>query len=151
MLEDKPKDLPTAQAGGEPLKPFDRLVLERRATNAFTDEEVPDEYVDAILKLAAQAPSGYNFQPWRFIVVRDEANRKRLQAVAFNQPKIGGAPVVVIAVGMKEEWKETAGEVLREGAERGAGRPETVEQYKNSALGFISTMDAAVWVKPPHR
>jgi nitroreductase len=145
-MQDKPTNLPATQPGGEPLKPFTQVVVERRATNRFTPDEVPEETLNAILQLGLQAPSGYNLQPWRFIVVRDEANRARLQAAAFNQAKIGQAPVVVIAVGMKEEWKRTADEVFREGAERGAGSPATVEQYKQGALGFLSQMPMDVWV-----
>src|SRR5918998_1844426 len=126
MLADKPTDILGARPDGSPLKPINEVLLARRATNKFTDEEVPDEVLDAVLRLGAQAPSGYNFQPWRFVVVRDPENRRRLQQVAFNQPKVSQAPVVVIAVGMREEWKETAEEVLREGARRGAGKPEAV-------------------------
>lgn len=145
-MQDKPTNLPTIQATGEPLKPLTDTLLERRATNHFKNDPVPDEYLNAILQLAAQAPSGYNLQPWRFIVVRDEANRKRLQQVAFNQPKVAEAPVIIIAVGMKEEWKETADEVFKEGAQRGAGDPAQVEAYKQQAIGFISSMDLAMWV-----
>src|SRR5919202_266297 len=92
-------------------------------------------------------PSGYNLQPWRFIVVRDEENRKRLQKVAFNQPKVAEAPVVIICLGMKEEWKQTAPEVFREGAERGAGNPEAWEQAMQGALGFLTGMQhMPTWV-----
>jgi nitroreductase len=35
-----------------------------------------------ILEAARQAPSGENAQPWRFIVVKDEALRKKMGAVA---------------------------------------------------------------------
>lgn len=146
MLEEKPTELPSTRPDGAPLKPLTETILDRRATNNFTDEEVPDEYLDAILRLGAQAPSGYNFQPWRFVVVRDKENRQRLQQVAFGQPKVGQAPVVIIAVGMKEEWKETADEVLSEGARRGAGSPDKVEQAKQGAINFISSMDLAMWV-----
>ena len=145
-VEDKPTNLPTTRPDGGALKPLTETLLERRATNHFTDEEVPEEYLNAILRLAAQAPSGYNLQPWRFVVVRDAENRKRLQAAAFNQPKVAQAPVVIIAVGMKEEWKETADEVLREGAQRGAGNPDKVEQARQGAVQFISGMDAGLWV-----
>ncbi|HVF27391.1 MAG TPA: nitroreductase family protein, partial [Pyrinomonadaceae bacterium] len=145
-MQDKPQNFPTTQPNDSPLKPLTEAILERRATNQFTSEEVPEEYLNAILRFAAQAPSGYNFQPWRFVVVRDEANRQRLQGVAFNQAKIGQAPVVIIAVGMKDEWKVTADEVFREGAARGAGNKENVESYKQQAVGFVSSMDAAVWV-----
>ena len=146
MLEDKPTNLPDRQPGGESLKSFTQAVLDRRATTHFTNEAIPDEILDAILRLGGQAPSGYNFQPWRFIVVRDEENRKRLQKAAYNQPKVAEAPIIIIAVGMKEAWKETAGEVLREGAARGAGRPDGVDQYKQSALDFLSHMPMNVWV-----
>ena len=107
---------------------------------------MPEETLNAILRLGLQAPSGYNLQPWRFIVVRDEANRARLQAAAYNQAKVGQAPVVIIALGMKEEWKRLAEEVFREGAERGAGNPETWRKYMEGALGFLSHMPMDVWV-----
>ncbi len=147
MMQDKPTNLPARRPDGEPLKPITEVVLERRATSQFTDEEVPQEYLNAILRIGAQAPSGYNLQPWRFIVVRDAANRQRLQAVAFNQPKVGQAPVVVIALGMKEEWKRTADEVFREGAERGAGKVDQWQQYRDSAIGFLDGMQhMPTWV-----
>ncbi|MGH7979338.1 MAG: nitroreductase family protein, partial [Limisphaerales bacterium] len=52
------------------MKPLTGALLERRATTHFKPEPVPDEYLEAILGLGGQAPSGYNLQPWRFVVVR---------------------------------------------------------------------------------
>jgi nitroreductase len=146
-MQDKPTNVPTSQPNGEPLKPITQTILERRATNHFKPDEVPAEFLEAILKLAAQAPSGYNLQPWRFIVVRSEENRQRLQAVAFNQPKVAEAPVVVICIGMKEEWKERADEVFKEGAERGAGSPDAWQKAKEGAVGFLTNAQSMpVWV-----
>lgn len=145
-MEDKPRDFPVSRPDGSALKSLPDVLLERRATNHFRPDKVPDEYLSAILKLAMQAPSGYNLQPWRFIVVRDEANRRRLQQAAFNQAKISEAPVVVIALGMKEAWKERASEVFREGARRGTGKPESVETYQQGAINFLSHLPMDVWV-----
>ncbi|HEX8843251.1 MAG TPA: nitroreductase family protein [Pyrinomonadaceae bacterium] len=146
-MKDRPTNYPTARPGGEPLKPITQALLERRATMHFTDEEVPEEYLNAILRFGGQAPSGYNLQPWRFVVVRDALNRRRLQKVAYNQPKIAEAPVVIIFLGMKEEWKERAGEVFREGAERGAGKLDTWEQARDKAIeALTSTQKMDVWV-----
>src|SRR5437868_15477405 len=103
-MKDKPTNFPTTQPNGEPLKPITQVLLDRRATMHFTDEEVPEEYLNAILSLAVEAPSCYNLQPCRFVVVRDEENRKRLQSVAFNERNDAEAPVVIISLGMKEEW-----------------------------------------------
>lgn len=145
-VQDKPTSFPTTQPGGAPLKPITQILLDRRATSHFLPDPVPDEYLNAILRFGLQAPSGYNLQPWRFVVVRDAEDRKRLQKAAFNQPKVAEAPVVVIAVGMKEEWKARADEVFREGAVRGAGRRENVEPYKKSAFDFLATQRMDVWV-----
>jgi nitroreductase len=145
-MQDKPENYPTTQPEGEPLKPITEVLLNRRATNHFTDEEVPEEYLNAILKFGAQAPSGYNLQPWRFIVVRDAENRKRLQKVAYNQPKVAEAPVVIICLGMKEEWKERANEVFKEGAERGAGSLDTWEKYRDGAVTALSKAPMQTWV-----
>ncbi|HEY0379237.1 MAG TPA: nitroreductase family protein [Pyrinomonadaceae bacterium] len=141
-MQDRPTSFPTTQPDGEPLKPLTRVMLERRATAHFTDEEVPEEYLNAILALGCQAPSGYNLQPWRFIVVREASNRRRLQQVAFNQAKVTEAPVVIIALGMKEEWKERAGEVFREGARE----TEDWQRARDRAVKAVSGVPAGTWV-----
>jgi nitroreductase len=137
---------PTVQSDGAPAKPLLQVLLDRRATAHFEPDPVPDDYLNAILQFAGQAPSGYNLQPWRFIVIRDAENRKRLQQAAFNQAKIGEAPVVVIFVGMKHAWRDRADEVFREGAQRGAGNPANVDKYKQGAIDFLDTLPMDVWV-----
>lgn len=145
-MEDKPTHYPRHQDNGSPLKPLTQVLLDRRATNHFQSADVPKEFLNAILSLAAQAPSGYNLQPWRFVVVRDAENRKRLQQAAFGQPKIAEAPVVVIALGMKEDFKKRASEVFQEGARRGMGKPENSDKAMQGALDFVSTMPQDMWV-----
>lgn len=146
-MQDKPTSLPSTQPNGAELKSIIDVMLERRATVHFAPDPIPDEYLNAILSLAAQAPSGYNLQPWRFIVVRQEENKRRLQAVAYKQPKVLEAPVVIICLGMKEEWKARADEVFKEGAERGAGQLDGWQQARDGAVGFIShAPEMSVWV-----
>ncbi len=105
-----------------------------------------EELAAPSVELTAQAPSGYNLQPWRFIVVRDPQNRKRLQKAAMDQPKVGEAPVVIIAIGMKEETKTIIEDVLQEGAERGAGKPEAVAEMAAQARKFLDSFPMDVWV-----
>ncbi|HVF49025.1 MAG TPA: nitroreductase family protein [Pyrinomonadaceae bacterium] len=146
-MQDQPTNFPTTQTDGRPLKSLPEAILERRATIHFRPgEEVPDEYLRAILQFGTQAPSGYNLQPWRFVVVRDAENRRRLQQVAFGQPKVAEAPVVIIAFGMREEWKQNADEVFQEGIRRGAGDASKVEEAKQGAIGFVSSMSPEMWL-----
>lgn len=147
MMSEKPSNFPATQPDGAPLKPITQVLLDRRATMRFkTGETMPDEYLDAILSFGAQAPSGYNIQPWRFIVVRDEDNRKRLRRAAMNQAKVAEAPVVIIAVGVKSDLEQRADNVLREGARRGAGKFEEVESARQGAMKFLSTIPLNVWL-----
>jgi nitroreductase len=143
-MQDQPTDLPTTGFDGRPLKPITQVVLERRATSHFRPDPVPEAILDAILHAGLQAPSGYNLQPWRFIVVREEENRKRLQGVAFKQAKVAEAPVVIIACGLKEQWKEWADEVFQEGVRRGAGKGDPAKQ-KQGAFDFLSGLRMDVW------
>jgi len=76
-----------------------QAINERRAARAFTSEPISDVTLEAILRLGTQAPSGFNLQPWRFIVVRNPDNKAKLQECAFNQRQVGEAPVVLICCG----------------------------------------------------
>jgi nitroreductase len=58
-----------------------KAILDRRSVREFTPEPVSDEDLDKILEAARQAPSGENAQPWRFIIVKDEALRKKMGAI----------------------------------------------------------------------
>lgn len=88
------------------LKPLDQVVHTRRATDKFDSAPVPDSDLKKILEAGQHAPSGYNLQPWRFIVVRDAAQRKALRGAAFNQPKVEEAPVVIVAVAALKAWQQ---------------------------------------------
>jgi nitroreductase len=144
-MRDQPGKFLQTQPGGASLKPLPQVLLERRATPHFRSEQIPDEYLRQIIELGTQAPSGYNLQPWRLILVRDQENKKRLQKAAFDQEKVSEASVVIIFVGMKEETKKMAEEILRDGARRGAGRVENVPSVKESALQFLSQMPMDLW------
>lgn len=128
------------------VKSFHDVLRERRATRHFTDEVVPAETLTAILDDAAQAPSGYNLQPWRYLVVRDAEAKRRLRAAAFDQEKITEAPVVVIAFSPRPAWRERLDEVFAESVRRGALGSEGIGKRKQGAAGFISTLDQAVWI-----
>lgn len=128
------------------LKSLPDVLLERRATSHFLKDPVPEEALDSIIRLALQAPSGYNLQPWRFMVIRDQEARERLKRASFNQAKIGEAPVVVIAIGMKEECKQLMDEVFKEGVRHGVGTSDSLASKEKSARQFLSSMRMDVWL-----
>lgn len=147
MFRDKPADFPESCLDGSPMKPLTRVLLERRATSHFKSDPVPDEYLESILQLGGQAPSGYNLQPWRFVVVRDQQNRERLRKAAFNQEKVSEAPVILIAFAIRDDWKNYIDAIFQEGVRRGFGKPEMVPKLKQQASDFLDTMiSQPVWL-----
>ncbi|MEM3565559.1 MAG: nitroreductase family protein [Candidatus Bathyarchaeia archaeon] len=54
------------------------LIKARRSIRKFKPTKVSREVVNAILDLARWAPSAHNAQPWRIVVVDDEAVKARL-------------------------------------------------------------------------
>jgi nitroreductase len=48
-----------------------KLVQNRRSVRRFKPDPVPDEYIEKIIEVARWAPSGFNMQPWEFVVVKD--------------------------------------------------------------------------------
>ena len=51
------------------------LIFKRRSVRKFTDEVVPDELIENLLKAGMQAPSSCNSQPWEFIVVSKDKDK----------------------------------------------------------------------------
>lgn len=48
------------------------LVKNRRTIRRFKPDPIPDDYIDKIIEAARWAPSGYNSQPWEFVVLKDK-------------------------------------------------------------------------------
>jgi 3-hydroxypropanoate dehydrogenase len=76
----------------------DLLFREARTANAFTDEPVTDEQVQAIYDLVKYGPTSMNQSPLRVTLVRSAEARERLvqHLAEGNQAKTAAAPLVAI-------------------------------------------------------
>ena len=57
---------------------FEEVVRTTFAARTFTDDPVDDATLARILDDARFAPSGGNRQPWKVVVVKEAAKRKRI-------------------------------------------------------------------------
>ncbi|MBR8643574.1 malonic semialdehyde reductase [Streptomyces tuirus] len=76
----------------------DLLFREARTANAFTDEPVTDEQVQAIYDLVKYGPTAFNQTPLRITLVRSPEARERLvgHLAEGNRAKTASAPLVAI-------------------------------------------------------
>ncbi|MEQ8972188.1 MAG: nitroreductase family protein [Coleofasciculus sp. C1-SOL-03] len=105
----------------QPTLNVQAAIEQRRAARSFRPDAIPEAILAEIFRLGVRSPSGYNLQPWRFVVVREAANREKLKACAFNQRQVGEAPVVLICCGDRRiNQKEYIESVIQLGQAAGA-------------------------------
>lgn len=80
---------------------MDRLFLQARSHNAWTDRPVEDRTVRALYDLARWGPTAANGNPGRFVFVRSAAAKQRLlpHVNPGNVDKVAAAPCTVIIAG----------------------------------------------------
>lgn len=128
-------------------KKLSQAIRERRATPSFDGVPVPDGDLKKIIEAGLSAPSGYNMQPWRFVVVRTAEQKKRLRTASFNQAKVEEASVMIVACGDADGWRSgDLDEMLRQGREGGMSE-SYAEQAKESVPNYLSNHpNMPMWV-----
>lgn len=86
---------------------FQELSEKRRAINFFdTNKDISEEQLTRMVELAANTPSSFNLQPWNLMVLRNAEEKEKLKSLAWDQPKVVEAPVVLIVLADKSGWQE---------------------------------------------
>jgi nitroreductase len=119
-------------------KTLSRALAERRATPSFDESPIPDADLLKILQAGLGSPSSYNLQPWRFVVVRNPDQKKKLRGASYNQPKVEEASAMIVACGDADGWRNgDLEEMLRLG--RAGGMSENyAEQAKSTIPNYLS-------------
>ena len=114
----------------------------RRSTRRYKSEDVSEEQVEKLLGAAIMAPSGGNMQPWDFIIIRGEEQKKALARAALGQMFIATAPVVIVVCANKPRTARRYGE-------RGAelySLQDTAAATQNMLLAATAMGLAGCWV-----
>lgn len=74
---------------------FNQVIQSRRSIRKFKPDAIPDGFVKELLEAARLAPSGLNMQPWRYVVVKDQAIREGI-AAATPSTFVSKAPVIIL-------------------------------------------------------
>jgi len=127
------------------LKPLHRVLVERRAPRHFSDSPPPDGVLQMILHAGLQAHTSYRIQPARFVVVRDSRKRARLRRAA-NEPSLGEAPVVIVAFGRREQWREALGDVVEFNSAHEALDPRRLEPERQRVNQHLEHTPIRVWL-----
>ncbi len=87
----------------------------RVSIRKFVQEPMNQDDLREILELAAEAPSAWNAQTWRFAVVQNPAIKVKLQGAAYGQPQITNAPAVIVVYSDMEDALSTIEDTVHPG------------------------------------
>jgi nitroreductase len=115
------------------LDDFEALVRKRRATRHFAPDPVDPALVERLLGIAQWAPSGYNLQPARFVIVTDSALRPALRFACMDQAAIVEASVIVVFAADHRACEDHFEEILAQDLAAGA----TTQEYIKFLRGIV--------------
>jgi len=79
---------------------FFTVLRERHAVKRYDDNyRMNDDEIRALIQSASAAPSAWNLQHWKFIVITDQAQKEVLFEIAYGQRQVIEASVVVAILG----------------------------------------------------
>lgn len=100
LQSDVSEEVRTFRHADHPIPP---MFLNRWSPRAFSPEPVDEETLMSVFEAARWAASSYNEQPWRFIIARNEEDRRKFLSflVPSNQVWADTAPVLFVVVAKK--------------------------------------------------
>ncbi len=118
-------------------------IRQRRSINFFEPgREIPDEKIRELIETANLAPSSFNVQPWKVVVVKDPERKKALRKCAMDQPKAEEASAVLIMVADPAFLEENFPRVLDSWQELGYMEPGMRDTYLGMAGQLYGEVDS---------
>jgi nitroreductase len=115
-------------------------ILQRRSIKSFKSDPIAPTLLRQLVELTVAAPSSYNIQDWRIVIVQDPAQKEALAAACFNQPQILQAPVnFVFAADIKAGEKDIT-PILEQGIKTGAWNEGTAAYFKKAVPDFAAAI-----------
>jgi nitroreductase len=81
-------------------------ILTRRSVRSFTGDPVGEEDLKSILKAGFAAPSAHNYQPWHFIVIKDNKTLEKMAEFHTYGKMLPKAGCAIVVCGDKEKQPE---------------------------------------------
>ncbi len=127
ITQAKPLDVPSA-------------ITQRRAIKSFKSDPIAPELLKQLVELTVAAPSSFNLQDWRIVIVQDEAQKAALSAAAWNQQQILQAPVTFVFAAEPFSPERDLTPIFETALQNGAWNENTVSYFKNAVPQFQTAL-----------
>jgi nitroreductase len=126
-LQASPLDVPSA-------------IIKRRAIKSFKTDAIAPELLKQLVELTVAAPSSYNLQDWRIVLVQSEAQKAALSEAAWGQQQIIQAPVTFVFAVDRTAWQRDLEQICAIGLQAGGWNQQTVDYFKNAIPQFQNSL-----------
>jgi nitroreductase len=86
---------------------FDAIYGRRAVKHYDPEHELTDDEVRKLMKAAIQAPTSFNMQNWRFVLVRDKTLRGQIRAAANDQAQVTDASLLIVMTADVKAWEKS--------------------------------------------
>lgn len=111
---------------------FSELIQKRRACHTFIPgKTIPKADLIKIIEETSLTPSGYNAQPWEFIIIQKPENIQKVAEIAYSQKHLHNASTIIIVLGDMEIGRNVD-KILKDWIKYGYCTEAEIPAYKNS-------------------
>ncbi len=89
------------------------VIQKRRSVRKYKEDPIPEKDLMRVLEAARLAPSGKNFQPWKFIIVKDKALKEKLARASAGQFFMAEAPIIIVGCGFPDNCYAHMGRYMK--------------------------------------
>jgi nitroreductase len=101
----------------------------RRSIKAYDpSHRISEAEIERLLSLALLAPTAFNIQNWRFVLVRDPALRGEIRQAAWDQAQVTDASLLIVLCADLKAWEH-------EPARYWKNTPQPVQDFLVPAIG----------------
>ncbi|MGB0733240.1 MAG: nitroreductase family protein [Pontibacterium sp.] len=88
------------------MQTFDAITARRSVKHFDPDHKLTAEEEQTLLSHAVLAPTAFNIQNWRFVVVKDEALRAEIRAAAWDQAQVTDSSMLIVLTADLKSWEK---------------------------------------------
>ena len=101
-------------------------IVQRRSIKTFKPDSISPDLLKQLVELTVAAPSSFNVQSWRIVLVQEETQKQALCAASWNQKQIIQAPVTFVFAADAAAGEKDLTPILEKGLATGAWNEGTV-------------------------
>lgn len=113
----------------------------RYATKQFdANKKLEQPQIEALLESLRLAPSSYGLQPWKFVVVQDQAIREKLLSYSYSQPQVVDASHLIVLCVKKDFGVEDIDAYVSDMALKRDVSVDTLQGYRDIMLQTLQSL-----------